>query len=85
MSVSLGNAFCHRCLFVSFLKMFYFIKKDRWAGMIGVAVQNALAASLLAPHGPGMVLEQPAAPAPELDILLDGQRWAFEEPFVGFD
>ena len=52
--------------------------------MIGVAVQNALAASLLAPYGPGIVLDQPSAPAPELDALLDGQRWAFEEPAVGF-
>ena len=59
--------------------------KDRWAGLICVAVQDALAASLLAPHGPGIVLDQPAAPAPELDILLDGQRWAFEELAVVFD
>ena len=46
--------------------------------MIGMAVQDALAASILAPAGPGLVLDQSAAPAPELDILLDGQRWAFD-------
>ena len=39
---------------------------------------RALAASLLAPSGPGLVLDQRAAPVPELDSLLDGQRWAFE-------
>ena len=52
--------------------------KDRWCVMIGIAVQDALAASLLASPGPGLVLDQTAAPAPELDILMDGQRWAFE-------
>ena len=54
--------------------------------MIEVTVQNALAASLLAPHGPGLVLDQPAAPAPDLDLLMDGQRWAFEPAdFPSFD
>lgn len=53
--------------------------------MLGVAVQDALAASLLAAPGPGLVLDQRAAPAPELDHLLDGQWWAFEEPAVTFD
>lgn len=52
--------------------------------MIGVAVQNSLAASLLAPNGPGLVLDQPAAPASELDLLMDGQRWAFEPADLPF-
>ena len=46
--------------------------------MIGMAVQDAVTASLSAIHGPGLVLDQAAAPTPELDILMDGQRWAFD-------
>ena len=38
--------------------------------MLGVAVQDAIAASLLAPSGSQLVLDQSTAPAPELDILL---------------
>ena len=53
--------------------------------MLGIALQDALAASLLAESGKRLVLDQSAAPAPELDILLDGQRWAFEEPIAAFD
>ena len=52
--------------------------KDRWCATIGVAVQDALAASLLAPDGIRLVLDQLAASSPELDSPLDGQRWAFE-------
>ena len=51
---------------------------DRWCAMIGIAVQDALAASLLAPAGRRLVLAPSAAFVPELDLLLDGQRWAFE-------
>ena len=46
--------------------------------MLGVAVQNAIASSLLAQSGSQLVLEQNAAHAPDLDALLDGQRWASE-------
>lgn len=42
--------------------------------MIKIAMQDALAASFLAPFGPRLNLDQRAAPIPELDILLDGQR-----------
>merc|ERR1711937_607474 len=45
---------------------------DRWASMLGIALQDALAASLLAESGKRLVLDQSAAPALELDILLDG-------------
>ena len=48
----------------------------RWWSLIGVAAQVALAASLLARSGKQLVLDVPAAWAPELDSLLDGQRWA---------
>ena len=51
---------------------------DRWWATLGVAVQDALAASLLAPSGKKLVLDQKAAPEPELDQLLDAQRWAEE-------
>ena len=51
---------------------------DRRCAMVGIAVQDALAASLLAPAGRRLVLDQSAALAPELDALLDGQRWAFD-------
>ena len=33
----------------------------------------------LAPMGTALVLEQPSASAPELGILMDGQRWALEQ------
>ena len=42
--------------------------------------EDTIAASLLAASGAQLVLDQAAAPPPELDLLLDGQRWAFEEP-----
>ena len=41
-------------------------------------MQDAIAASLLAPTGSQLVLDQSAAPVPELDAVLDGQRWARE-------
>ena len=50
----------------------------RWASMISIAVQDAIRASLLAPFGVRLVLEPSAAFVPELDSLLDGQRWAFD-------
>ena len=53
--------------------------KDRWCSMVGMAVQDAIAASILAPHGPKLVLDQSAAPSPESDVLLDGQWWAFDQ------
>ena len=37
------------------------------------------------PEGFRGVLDQRAVPVSELDHLLDGQRWAFEEPAVTFD
>ena len=46
--------------------------------MLGAAVQDATAASLLVASGKQLVLDQSAAPVPELDNVLDGQRWAFE-------
>ena len=58
---------------------------DSWASMLGVVVQYALAVSLLTHSGKKLLLDQSAAPAPELDHLLDGQRWAFEEPAIAFE
>ena len=46
----------------------------RWWSMLGVAVQGALAASLLAKCGLKLVLDCPAAFAPDLEDLLDAQR-----------
>ena len=46
--------------------------------MVSVAVQDAIAASLLAPACRALVLDQSAAPAPTLDKLLDSQRWAID-------
>jgi len=51
---------------------------DRWASMLGLAVQDAIAASLLAHSGEQLVLDPSAAPIPELDSVFDGQRWALE-------
>ena len=48
---------------------------DRWWSLLGVAVQDALAASLLAPSGKTLVLDEKATTAPPLDEVLDGQRW----------
>ena len=47
--------------------------------MLGMAVQDAVAASLLAPQGKKLVLDTHAAWVPDLDALLDGQRWATED------
>ena len=44
--------------------------------MLGVAVQDVIASSLLAKSGVQLVLDQGASPVPELDAILDGQRWA---------
>ena len=49
---------------------------DRWWALLGCAVQNAVAGSLLARTGKRLVLDEGAADAPPLDLLLDGQRWA---------
>ena len=46
--------------------------------MLGIAVQDAIGASLLASSGTQLVLDPSAAHVPELDSLLDGQRWAFD-------
>ena len=51
---------------------------DRWWSMLGVAVQDAMAASLLADSGRSLVSGDTAAVAPDLDLVLDGQRWALE-------
>ena len=48
------------------------------ASMLGVAVQNAIAASLLAPSGAQLVVDQSEEPVPDLASVLDGQRWAME-------
>ena len=40
---------------------------------------RAIAASLLAVSGARLVLDQSAAPIPELDAVLDGQRWAADD------
>ena len=48
---------------------------DRWWSLLGVAVQDALAASLLAASGKQLVLDEKAADTPSLDEVLDGQRW----------
>jgi len=53
--------------------------------MVSVAVQDAIAASLLAPAGRALVLDQSAAPAPALGKLLDGQRWAVDFGADAFD
>ena len=53
---------------------------DRWWALVGAASQNALAASLLAPCGKKLILDDAAGFEPELDSLLDAQRWAGEAP-----
>jgi len=60
------------------LNILKFICKIKRLNLRPVAVQDAIAASLLAPSGSQLVLDQSAAPVPELDAVLDGQRWAFE-------
>lgn len=52
------------------------------ASMLGIAVQGALATSLFAASGPALVSDQSTAPLIEPGELLDGQRWAFEEPTI---
>lgn len=52
--------------------------------MLGIAVQDAIAASLLAVSGKQLVLDQSAAPIPELNVVLDGQRCA-AEPDLHFE
>ena len=46
----------------------------RWSTMLAVAAQHTLAASVLAPATPGLVLDESTADAPELDVLLDHHR-----------
>ena len=41
---------------------------------LAVAVQDALAASVLAPATKGLVLDATASDLPELDVLLDSHR-----------
>ena len=53
--------------------------------MLGVAVQNAVAASLLAANGRRLVLDMNADATPKLDLLLDGQRWAIDGAQLAFD
>ena len=56
---------------------------DRWWAQLGVAVQSAVAASVLADTGKQLVLGETSAGAPELDALLDGQRWAADDSVTG--
>ena len=49
---------------------------DRWWCKLGTAVQDALAASLLAHSGKRLVLNAACSTAPQLDEVLDCQRWA---------
>ena len=51
---------------------------DRWWAILGCAVQNALAESLLAQRGKQLVLGDACAWEPALDDLLDSQRWALD-------
>ena len=53
---------------------------DPWWVLLGIAAQDALAASLLAPQARKLVLDDNTALEPELADLLDGQRWAVGEP-----
>ena len=48
--------------------------KDRWWTTLGVAVQNAVASSILAPPTNGKVLENLLSTTPELVTLLDDER-----------
>ena len=48
---------------------------DRWWAILGIAVQDALAASLLAPAGKGLALEGTVDYEPALEEVLDAQRW----------
>ena len=43
--------------------------------MLAVSLQDSFAASILAAGGPGLVLDGSADFEPELDLLLDAQRW----------
>ena len=49
---------------------------DRWWELLGMAAQDALAASLLNPLGRKLVVDDRNPTKPELADLLDGQRWA---------
>ena len=49
---------------------------DRWWAIVGVAVQKAVADSLLAEARSGTsACSSVAADVPSLDVLLDSQRW----------
>ena len=43
--------------------------------MLAVSVQDTSAASILAAGGSGLVLDGSADNEPELELLLDAQRW----------
>ena len=47
---------------------------DRWWTLLGVAIQDALAASVLAPSCSGLVLDASTSCEPEIDRLLDDER-----------
>ena len=47
---------------------------DRWWTLLGVAIQDALAASVLAPSCSGLVLDASTSYEPEIDRLLDDER-----------
>ena len=49
---------------------------DRWWALLGVTVQSAVAASVLAPTGKGLVLDEKGVEAPDLADFLDGHQWA---------
>ena len=44
----------------------------------GMAVQGAVAASVLTPEGKKLVLDEKGTDTPELSDLLDAQRWALD-------
>ena len=73
-----------RCVKINKTKFFvlFLAWTDRWWAMLGAAVQDALAASLLADEGKRLVVDRGEANMPELDALLDGQRWAFEDKIL---
>ena len=47
----------------------------RWWSVLGIAVQDSMAASILAPAGKGLVIGGTAGYEPALDEVLDAQRW----------
>ena len=49
---------------------------NRWSAMRSISVQDAFAASVLAPACKGLVLDESTSDAPPLDVLLDCHREA---------